>query len=304
MLRARLLRRAWRSKVRVRRSRDAPTQGLQRIWSHCTHMRGLRQRPGRRCHLPPSPHQILEADPARPRTICVGDIHGCLDELKDLLAKCRYDAANTRVVLVGDLVNKGPASAEVVRFVRTAGFACVRGNHDDSALVAWERREAERRDGGSAALEDKYAYTDAFRADDIGFLRALPHTILLPAEEAIVVHAGLVPGRPLIEQAPAAMITMRDLSDDRSDGVLTWHSKAGSGSAWADAWRPDSLPGTPAARHVIFGHDAKRGLQQAEHATGLDTGCCYGGRLTALLLPERRVVQVEARRAYAKKSDD
>ena len=50
-----------------------------------------------------------------------------------------------RVVLVGDRVNKGPRSAECVRFVRTSGFACVRGNHDDAALFAWERRQAERR---------------------------------------------------------------------------------------------------------------------------------------------------------------
>ena len=123
--------------------------------------------PARRVHSPPRAHVTLSPDPKRQRTIIVGDVHGCLDELRELLTECEYDEHSCRVVLVGDLVNKGPFSAETVAFARTSGFACVRGNHDDAALFAWERREAERRDGGAASSDSKYAYTDRFSEADV-----------------------------------------------------------------------------------------------------------------------------------------
>lgn len=261
---------------------------------------------GRRVHLPAIAHATLEHDPNRPRTIIVGDIHGCLDELKALLAACEYDARTTRVVLVGDLVNKGPFSAESVKFVRESGFLCVRGNHDDAVLFAWEEREAERHDGGAPLdASDKYAYTDDFSADDVQFLRSLPHTLRLPFASAIVVHAGLVPGVPLVEQEAAAMITMRNLLPNGTDtaaataGRRRW-THTSEGAAWGAQWRPEEDEAALAGiSHVIFGHDAKRGLQQHAHATGLDTGACYGNGLSALVLPEKRIVKVPSLRVYS-----
>ena len=90
----------------------------------------------RRVHLPAVVHATLAADAARPRTIVVGDVHGCIDELRDLLRACVYSKSTDRVVLVGDLVNKGPSSVECVRLAREEGFLATRGNHDDSALFA------------------------------------------------------------------------------------------------------------------------------------------------------------------------
>ena len=68
------------------------------------------------------------------KLIIVGDVHGCLEELKILLTRCSYEKERDKVIFVGDLVNKGPSSAEVIRFVRGMGASCVRGNHDDDAL--------------------------------------------------------------------------------------------------------------------------------------------------------------------------
>lgn len=254
---------------------------------------------GRRVHIPTVQHATLPPDPQRLRTIVVGDVHGCLDELQELLSVCDYNPQTTRVVLVGDLVNKGPKSAECVRFVREKGFACVRGNHDDAALFAWERRQAERRDGGSpfSQIEDKYAYVDQFDDADVQFLREMPHTLRLPELEAIVVHAGLVPGVPLEAQEAAAMITMRNLLRPQSKAadVTTanlkapqqWSHKAKQGVGWATAWAPDDAT-LANVSCVIFGHDAKRGLQQEAFATGLDTGACYGKKLTALVLERHK----------------
>ena len=121
----------------------------------------------------------------------------------------------------------------------------------------WERREAQRRDGGTATSDEKYAYTDAFTADDVQFLRELPYTILLEREAVLVVHAGIVPSVPLHEQRPEHMYTMRNLVRER-DGSWQALATTHTGGPWAAEWQPD---GTITARHVVFGHDAKRGAR-------------------------------------------
>ena len=246
------------------------------------------------CVLPQAArsHATLAAEAQRARTIVVGDVHGCLLELQELLAKCSFSPERDAVVLVGDLVNKGPSSVEVVAYARTHGLHCVRGNHDEAALAQWEKRDAARRRGETPAAADKYAYTDEFSAEDVRFLRDMPYTLTLPHENAIVVHAGLVPGVRLDEQRPNDMTRMRNLLPKPKGGGWDAAEK-GTGAPWAAEW--------PGPTHVIFGHDAKRRLQKCAHATGLDTGCCYGGELTALILPEHRLVSVAAKREYAPK---
>ena len=83
---------------------------------------------------PSASHIVLNELMLKSRTIVVGDIHGCLQEFEDLLTKCKYDPTDSTLILVGDLVNKGPYSAETVQYARSLGAYCVRGNHDDSAL--------------------------------------------------------------------------------------------------------------------------------------------------------------------------
>lgn len=84
---------------------------------------------------PKQKHLVLDEGAVKEKILIVGDVHGCLDELKELLAKCAFDPSNTTLILVGDLVNKGPYSAETVRYVRSIGALCVRGNHEESALT-------------------------------------------------------------------------------------------------------------------------------------------------------------------------
>lgn len=85
--------------------------------------------------IPSNPHLVLDADAVKGRILVVGDVHGCLEELKELLSLCKYDEMQCTLIFVGDLVNKAPYSAEVVQFVRSLRNAyCVRGNHDDTAL--------------------------------------------------------------------------------------------------------------------------------------------------------------------------
>jgi hypothetical protein len=85
---------------------------------------------------PKVPHRVLQEHETRERLIIVGDVHGCYHELLEILEKCNFNAENTQVIIVGDLVNKGPHSDEVIKFVRKQkNILCVRGNHDQAALV-------------------------------------------------------------------------------------------------------------------------------------------------------------------------
>jgi hypothetical protein len=113
---------------------------------------------------------------------------------------------------------------------------------------------------------------------------------LLPPVSQIPLHiSGLVPGTLLRDQEPEDMIKMRNLEEratvDASTSKWVAHEK-GEGVAWASQY---SGP-----EHVIYGHDAKRGFIQHPFATGLDSGCCYGGELTAVMLPSRQFVQMES----------
>ena len=217
-----------------------------------------------------------------PRTIIVGDVHGCIAELERLfetLGATRDD----RVVMVGDLVAKGPESVAVMRLLRQMRAESVMGNHDASLL----RHHRARRDGESWDASDAVKkIARKMNDEDWAWLEALPYTIDLPAQGSVVVHAGLVPGVAIDRQKPDDMLTMRSI---RADGTAS--KRLDEGRPWASLW-----VGPP---HVYFGHDAVTGLQCHDHATGLDTGCVYGGKLTACVLPAREIVAVKAKRVYA-----
>lgn len=204
------------------------------------------------------------------RTLFIGDVHGCLDELQALIRKAELTPAD-QVVLLGDLVAKGPDSVGVVQYVREQGFLSVMGNHEAHVLRAW--------DGEHAAIKESLG------EDGLAWLAARPLYLKLEALDVIAVHAGLVPGVPLDRQEREHLLTVRSI---RPDG--TGSKRPNEGTPWAQHWKG---PG-----HVLFGHDAIRGLQRMPMATGLDTGCAYGRELTGLLLPEWRFISVPAKRTY------
>jgi len=220
------------------------------------------------------------------RTIVIGDVHGCLDELQLLLRECGV-VRGERVVLAGDLVAKGPDSHGVVQLARESGFLAVMGNHDCFAVEA--RRKRQHHEGKRLRVWPFDKLTD----EDWAFLESLPTSLCLGraregGPEFLVVHAGLVPGVPLQEQRQDHLLNLRSLAGGTvptSRLLVRW--------PWAAAWQ--------GPEHIVFGHDAVRGLQQHPMATGLDTGCVYGRALTALELPSRRFYRVEAKRRYTAK---
>jgi hypothetical protein len=217
------------------------------------------------------------------RTIIVGDVHGCADELQLLLRRCGH-VRGDRVVLAGDLVAKGPDSQGVVQFARESGALAVLGNHDAFALA--HRHEADK-----PSHQGRRSYIATLHAEDWEYLQALPLYLRLgptkPGEsDYLVVHAGFAPGVPLDKQKREHMLILRSIADTgEPTSRLLLHYP------WAAHW--------PGPEKVVFGHDAVRGLQRWPQALGIDTGCVYGRLLTALILPEGELVQLAALRRYA-----
>lgn len=235
---------------------------------------------------PDAPRHVVLPDAAqRARVIIVGDIHGCCDEFRDLLRAVDYTVGADTLILVGDLVNKGPKSAEVVRLARELRCHAILGNHELQALHGAKARKG----GANADVLKGFAWTDDLTPADVEFLQHLPYTIRLPLHNALVVHAGLLPAVAVAEQSPWDMTTMRNVRPTPDDPTRFVATEEG-GVAWASAWQ--------GPEHVYFGHDAKRELQVWPHATGLDTGgrrrssASRPGRCMSLLATERAACAV------------
>lgn len=226
------------------------------------------------------------------RTIFIGDVHGCFQELSELIDRLAPSDSD-RVFFLGDLVARGPDSLGVLRLVEQLGARSVLGNHEDRLLeVRAARRRGER---GPRLSPSHSALYRELQESDWHALGNLPLYLDVDRPRIRLVHAGVVPGVPIDQQDRNNLLRMRSLNPDGSA------SDRFSEVTWASHYL-----GPP---HLVFGHDARSGLQFHDSATGLDSGCVYGGWLSALVVPqgeeippvsERRslVVSVRARQNY------
>ena len=226
------------------------------------------------------------------RTIIVGDVHGCRAELEALLDRVGFHGGD-RLVFVGDVVARGPDTLGVLDVVRRTGAILVRGNHEQrlldwrAARSAWMHGEAPARAPIGKMHRD---VARALRPVDWTLLETSPYHLDLPEHGACVVHAGLVPGVALEAQSPETLMRIRTVR------IGAAGPKKKASAALANVLWGACYAGPP---HVVFGHNAAPGLQLHPWATGLDTGCVYGGRLTALVLQDGQKVprSIQARRA-------
>ena len=210
------------------------------------------------------------------RTLVVGDIHGCFDELRDLLSLVGFGRED-RLVCVGDLVVKGEQSREVLDFfISDARCRSVLGNHDRAVLRALRGEDAELKQAQKKCVGE----LSRGRPRYAEYLGGLPLWIDLGRH--IVVHAGLRPGVPLEEQAVEDLTELRTLGPDRT-------SRAGL--PWYEVYEGPQT--------VLFGHWPASPPRRGPAALGLDTGCVYGYELTGWLVEGGELVSVKARRAYS-----
>jgi hypothetical protein len=214
------------------------------------------------------------------RTLFVGDVHGCRAELEALLEACHWGLKD-RVVLLGDLVAKGPDSAGVVRLARENGFLAVLGNHDAHVI---KHRGSKGKELEALKPEHRKAVTSLSK-QDFEYLEGLPLFLKFPEWNLLAIHGGMVPGLPVEKQSREHLLNMRSITEDGEPS-----KRAKDGRPWGSLWK--------GPERVVYGHDAMRGLQRYAMATGLDTGCVYGGKLTGLVMPDDELVSVKAAEPY------
>ncbi|HKQ71946.1 MAG TPA: metallophosphoesterase family protein [Polyangiaceae bacterium] len=208
------------------------------------------------------------------RSVIVGDVHGCRDELERLLELVRYDERDD-LYFLGDLLSRGPDPEGVLALFRRTKARGVRGNHDD-VLVQWHTSPHGRAGRSQPALAEH------LDPEDWALLESLPLYLDLPSHGVRLVHAGVIPGKPIDQHPREALLSMRYLGPAHEPiekgGTVLWGTR---------------YVGPP---HVVFGHNARLEPQIHAWATGLDTSAVYGERLTAMVLNEGQEVPPPERR--------
>jgi protein phosphatase len=232
----------------------------------------------------------------------VGDVHGCLDELIELLGLLGYrpdpeagmrHPEGRRAIFVGDLVDRGPKVVEAVALVRrmvAAGQAfCVPGNHDDKLLRYLKGRNVQISHGLAESITQIEALPreerDAWRAAYIAFVDALPSHLLLDGGRLVVAHAGMkaeYQGRA--SRRVRAFALYGETTGETDDFGLPIRAN------WAADYRGGAA--------VVYGHTAVPEPAWLNDTVDIDAGCVFGGHLTALRWPARELVSVAAHRVY------
>ncbi len=234
---------------------------------------------------------------ATERTIVVGDIHGCIDEFDELVKTLSYNKAKDRLILLGDLIDRGPDSVAVVKRAREMDLECVMGNHEHKFLK-WFKSF-----GSSNDVYDRKSHYTQFSDEDVNYISRMDSYIKVPEQNIIIVHGGLRPGIRLENQRKDDLFYLRYTDSDRNFISLKKISRLGKEATgahfWTEFWYgPES---------VVYGHNVHsyetpliEEVFPGVTCYGLDTGCCFGGRLTAMLLETKEIVQVQAKRTYYK----
>jgi protein phosphatase len=232
----------------------------------------------------------------------VGDVHGCRAELEALLGELGYAISrddsgravgahrdDRRAIFVGDLVDRGPDTPGVVRLVMgmvAAGDAfCVPGNHEHKLLRALRGRDVQVTHGLAESLAQLAAEPEEFRADAERFIDGLISHYVLDGGRLVVAHAGLIERYQGRASGRVRQFCLYGQTTGETDeyGLPVRYP-------WAQEYRGQAV--------VLYGHTPVPVPEWINNTLCLDTGCVFGGRLTALRYPERELVSVPAAEVY------
>ena len=232
----------------------------------------------------------------------IGDVHGCFDELVELLEKLDYriksapdgffaveNPANRKAVFVGDLVDRGTNSTDVLRLVmsmtRDGKAFCVPGNHDAKLQKYLNGRDVIVSHGLAETIAQLENETAEFRREVIEFIDNLVSHYVFDDGKLVVAHAGLkenLQGRGSGKVRDFALYGETTGETDEFGLPIRYN--------WAADYRGRAM--------VVYGHTPTLQPEWINNTICIDTGCVFGGKLTALRYPEREIIAVDARKVY------
>ena len=268
--------------------------------------RGLDREGFRHVSVLHSPEQIDDASIERQPLWCdrrdergpfdiIGDIHGCRAELEALLTQLGYELASgchpqgRKAVFLGDLVDRGPDTPGVLRLVMSmveSGAAlCVPGNHDMKLMRKLRGRDVKIAHGMAQSLAQLESESDEFKAEVVDFIDALISHYVLDGGKLVVAHAGMkaaMQGRGSGKVRDFALFGETTGETDEFGLPVRYD--------WASEYRGNAM--------VVYGHTPVPNPEWLNGTINIDTGCVFGGKLTALRYPERELVSVPAERVW------
>lgn len=215
------------------------------------------------------------------RTIAIGDVHGCAREFEKLLKKINPQAGD-RILQVGDLINKGPDSTACIALARAYQIETLMGNHE------WRLLRAKKEKRLSELNSYNQITAEALSKSDWKFLKKLPKFIYDHRLNTIFVHGGFVPNIAWHKQSIETVTHVQVITQS---GLPEKRSSAPKAKLWSHFWK--------GKEQVIYGHTPRRRVFKRKKTLCLDTGCVYGGELTAYSIEEKRLIRVRAKMSYA-----
>jgi len=236
------------------------------------------------------------------RTIIYGDIHGCLDEFLTLREELNITPED-REILVGDLVDRGPTSNAVVKYARENNLELVLGNHEYKFIRYKKHDDAFKETGKKNPMnfnDDKLNIYQNLSNEDMEYLNAAPYFIKI--DNLTILHGGIT-NDIVLEKASKkeleSLLRTRELNAEQKTLAL---GQTAFGSRFWSEWY-DGNQGV-----VVYGHEVFSKIKIDKYSFGIDTGCVYGGHLTALIIFDTKepmlnydIVQVRAKQEYAVK---
>ena len=293
-----------------RTDRDLPPHVIPRQHRQLRRgLKGLKREGFRRSFALRSPADVVRAEVVREKLWpdhreergpfdIIGDVHGCYAELRALLARLGYRISGEKVepplgrkaVFVGDLVDRGPNApgvlALVMRMVASGAALCVPGNHDARLVRALQGRKVQRTHGLEETLAQLAGEPPEFKKKVEAFLGGLVSHYVLDQGALVVAHAG-----------------MKEEMAGRASGAVRSFALYGDATGEQDEFglpvRRDWAAEYRGRARVVYGHTPVARPEWVNNAINIDTGCVFGGELTALRYPELELVSVPSEAQYA-----
>ncbi|KAI9478306.1 MAG: Metallo-dependent phosphatase-like protein [Benjaminiella poitrasii] len=261
---------------------------------------------------------LYNPSPSDSRLFVMGDVHGCLQEMNDLLTQVRFQPAHDVLILAGDMVFRGEDSIGVIRRARELGALCVRGNHDDKVI---RLKSYEYEHGAAAMMPEDNIMPEGNVGDplkfgnkhapiarnlsraDYDYLVSCPLMLEIPSLNVVVVHGGVDPAvENLTDNDPWSVMNMRDMNKDNEPTKEKLVSKdvtesVDDGQHWTTVYEKQAgvkeKNNSKSTTTVVYGHDASRGLVFGNNTIGMDSGCVYGRKLSIYDIKSKQLNQLD-----------